>query len=87
MTTDAVRIDNNSIFRPGRRCVQPLSGTGPFASSRRNRTGSFSIQRGNYFSARCTVRGLYKSPRRFGFKGRGWAWKVAEEFLERKTFA
>jgi aldehyde dehydrogenase (NAD+) len=78
---DAVRIANNSIYGLA---GAVFSGDQDRALkvARRIRTGSFSINGGNYFAADCPFGGFKQSGvgREMGVAG-------LEEFLERKTFA
>jgi aldehyde dehydrogenase (NAD+) len=78
---DAVRIANNSIFGLAG-AVFSADQERALAVARRIRTGSFSINGGNYFSADAPFGGFKQSGvgREMGVAG-------LEEFLERKTFA
>jgi aldehyde dehydrogenase (NAD+) len=78
---DAVRIANNSIFGLAG-AVFSADQDRALAVARRIRTGSFSINGGNYFSADAPFGGFKQSGvgREMGVAG-------LEEFLERKTFA
>jgi len=82
MTTTLLRIANNSILRsvPARCCSADQDRA--LAVALRIRTGSFSINGGNYLQRRRPVRGFKQSGvgREMGVAG-------LEEFLERKTFA
>jgi aldehyde dehydrogenase (NAD+) len=78
---DAVRIANNSIYGLAG-AVFSRDQDRAVAVARRIRTGSFSINGGNYFSADSPFGGFKQSGigREMGVAG-------LEEFLERKTFA
>ncbi len=78
---DAVRIANNSIYGLAG-AVFSRDQDRAVALARRIRTGSFSINGGNYFSADSPFGGFKQSGigREMGVAG-------LEEFLERKTFA
>jgi aldehyde dehydrogenase (NAD+) len=78
---DAVRIANNSIYGLAG-AVFSGDQDRALAVARRIRTGSFSINGGNYFAADCPFGGFKQSGvgREMGVAG-------LEEFLERKTFA
>ena len=78
---DAVRIANNSIYGLAG-AVFSRDQDRALAVARRIRTGSFSINGGNYFSADTPFGGFKQSGvgREMGVAG-------LEEFLERKTFA
>jgi aldehyde dehydrogenase (NAD+) len=78
---DAVRIANNSIYGLAG-AVFSADQDRALAVARRIRTGSFSINGGNYFSADAPFGGFKQSGvgREMGVAG-------LEEFLERKTFA
>jgi aldehyde dehydrogenase (NAD+) len=78
---DAVRIANNSIYGLAG-AVFSRDQERALAVARRIRTGSFSINGGNYFSADSPFGGFKQSGigREMGVAG-------LEEFLERKTFA
>jgi aldehyde dehydrogenase (NAD+) len=78
---DAVRIANNSIYGLAG-AVFSRDRDRAVAVARRIRTGSFSINGGNYFSADSPFGGFKQSGigREMGVAG-------LEEFLERKTFA
>jgi aldehyde dehydrogenase (NAD+) len=78
---DAVRIANNSIYGLAG-AVFSRDQDRALAVARRIRTGSFSINGGNYFSADSPFGGFKQSGvgREMGVAG-------LEEFLERKTFA
>jgi acyl-CoA reductase-like NAD-dependent aldehyde dehydrogenase len=78
---DAVRIANNSIYGLSG-AVHSASQERAVALARRIRTGTFSINGGNYFSADAPFGGYKQSGigREMGAAG-------LEEFLERKTFA
>jgi acyl-CoA reductase-like NAD-dependent aldehyde dehydrogenase len=77
----AVRIANNSIYGLSG-AVQSGNQDRAIALARRIRTGSFSINGGNYFNADAPFGGYKQSGigREMGVSG-------LEEFLERKTFA
>ncbi|HYB38590.1 MAG TPA: aldehyde dehydrogenase family protein [Mycobacterium sp.] len=78
---DAVRIANNSIYGLAG-AVFSGDQDRALAVARRIRTGSFSINGGNYFAPDCPFGGFKQSGvgREMGVAG-------LEEFLERKTFA
>jgi aldehyde dehydrogenase (NAD+) len=78
---DAVRIANNSIYGLAG-AVFSGDQDRALAVARRIRSGSFSINGGNYFAADCPFGGFKQSGigREMGVAG-------LEEFLERKTFA
>jgi acyl-CoA reductase-like NAD-dependent aldehyde dehydrogenase len=78
---DAVRIANNSIYGLAG-AVFSRDQDRALAAARRIRTGSFSINGGNYFGADSPFGGFKQSGvgREMGVAG-------LEEFLERKTFA
>jgi aldehyde dehydrogenase (NAD+) len=78
---DAVRIANNSIYGLAG-AVFSRDEDRALAVARRIRTGSFSINGGNYFAPDCPFGGFKQSGigREMGVAG-------LEEFLERKTFA
>jgi aldehyde dehydrogenase (NAD+) len=78
---DAVRIANNSIYGLAG-AVFSRDQERALAVARRIRTGSFSINGGNYFAPDCPFGGFKQSGvgREMGVAG-------LEEFLERKTFA
>ncbi|GFG74585.1 aldehyde dehydrogenase family protein [Mycobacterium botniense] len=78
---DAVRIANNSIYGLAG-AVFSRDQDRALAVARRIRTGSFSINGGNYFAPDCPFGGFKQSGvgREMGVAG-------LEEFLERKTFA
>jgi aldehyde dehydrogenase (NAD+) len=78
---DAVRIANNSIYGLAG-AVFSGNEDRALAVARRIRTGSFSVNGGNYFAPDCPFGGFKQSGvgREMGVAG-------LEEFLERKTFA
>jgi aldehyde dehydrogenase (NAD+) len=78
---DAVRVANNSIYGLAG-AVFSRDQERALAVARRIRTGSFSINGGNYFAPDCPFGGFKQSGvgREMGVAG-------LEEFLERKTFA